>query len=84
MIRFSFGSKFLGLMREVLIATRFGSGMETGTFFVALTSTGFMTSLLGTSISTTMIPVLSEIESKEGSVGKNKYANKNKATVPGT
>ena len=30
---FTLGSKFLGFLREVLIADKFGSGMETDTFF---------------------------------------------------
>ena len=31
-IIFTLGSKFLGFLREVLIAAKFGSGMETDTF----------------------------------------------------
>lgn len=33
-IIFTLGSKFLGFIREVLIAAKFGSGMETDTFFI--------------------------------------------------
>lgn len=74
-IIFSLGSKLLGFIREVLIAAKFGSGMETDTFFVAITATGLITTLIGTSINTTMIPVLSEIESKEGKSGKIEHSN---------
>lgn len=74
-IIFTLGSKFLGFLREVLIASKFGSGMETDTFFVALSSTWLITGFLTTSISTTFIPVLSEIESKEGKGGKVEHAN---------
>lgn len=74
-IIFSLGSKFLGFLREVLIATKFGSGMETDTFFIAMTIMGIITSLMSNAISTTFVPVLSEIESKEGKEGKISHTN---------
>ncbi len=69
-ILFTLGSKILGFFREVLIASKFGSGTETDTFFIALTATTLLTTLLTTSVNTTMIPVLSEIEKNEGRSGK--------------
>lgn len=75
MIIFTLGSKFLGFLREVLIAAKFGSGMETDTFFIALTATGLVTGFLSNAISTTFIPVLSEIDSKEGKTGKIGHTN---------
>lgn len=72
---FTLGSKVLGFIREVLIASKFGSGMETDTFFVAMTATALVTSFISSAISTTFIPVLSEIESKEGKKGKVEHAN---------
>lgn len=72
---FSLGSKFLGFIRETLIAAKFGSGMETDTFFIALTATGLITTLIINAISTTFIPVLSEIESREGKESKIKHTN---------
>lgn len=69
------GSKLLGFIREVLIAAKFGSGIKTDIFFVALTATGLVTGFLSNAISTTFIPVLSEIESKEGKKGKIEHAN---------
>ncbi|MDR7857533.1 murein biosynthesis integral membrane protein MurJ [Tissierella sp.] len=75
MIIFTLGSKLLGFLREVLIASKFGSGMETDTFFVALTATSLVTGFLSSSISTTFIPILSEIESKEGKKGKIEHTN---------
>lgn len=74
-IIFTLGSKFLGFFREVLIASKFGSGIETDTFFVAMTATALITGFLSSAISTTFIPVLSEIESKEGKKGKVEHAN---------
>src|SRR5699024_5392461 len=69
------GSKFLGFLREVLIAAKFGSGMETDTYFIAMTVTGLMTDLISQAIAATFIPVLSEIESKEGKEGKIFHTN---------
>lgn len=72
---FTLGSKFLGLFREVLIAAKFGSGTNTDTFLVAMTATILLTGFLSNAISTTFIPVLSEIEFKEGKEGKIEHAN---------
>lgn len=74
-IIFSLGSKLLGFIREVLIASKFGSGMETDTFFIAVTATGLLTTMIGLSINTTMIPILSEVEAKEGKQGKIYHTN---------
>jgi putative peptidoglycan lipid II flippase len=74
-IIFTLGSKFLGFLREVLIAAKFGAGMETDTYFVAITATGLITSLMRSAIGTTFVPVLSEIEHKEGKEGKINHTN---------
>lgn len=71
----SLGSKFLGFIRETLIAAKFGAGMETDAFFVALTATGLIGGLISGAINTTLIPVLSEIEVKKGKVGKILHTN---------
>lgn len=68
-------SKILGFIREALIAAKFGSDIESDAFFVALTGTTLFTTFLTQAIKTTMIPVLSEIESKEGIKGKNYHTN---------
>lgn len=74
-IIFTLGSKFLGFIRETLIASKFGSGMETDAFFVALTATGLVNTLIMNAISTTFIPILSEVEAKEGKEGKINHVN---------
>lgn len=71
----SLGSKLLGLFREILIASKFGSGVETDAYFIAVTATMLITSLAGTSINTTIIPILSEIEAREGRSGKKYHAS---------
>lgn len=74
-IIFSLGSKFLGFIREVLIAAKFGSGIETDTYFIAIGITTLLTAILNNAITTTFIPVLSEVEAKEGKQGKIKHTN---------
>lgn len=74
-IIFTFGSKILGFIREVLIAAKFGSGVETDTFFIALTATTLFTSMFTETLKTTMIPILSEVEHKEGKIGKKNHVN---------
>jgi len=74
-IIFTLGGKFLGFIREILIAAKFGSGFETDAFFVALAATGLITTLIREAITTTFIPILSEVEAKEGKKGKVIHAN---------
>lgn len=74
-IIFTLGSKFLGFLRDILIAFKFGSGMETDTFFIALTATSVLVGFLSDSIYTTFIPIISEIESKEGKERKIEHTN---------
>lgn len=74
-IIFTLGSKFLGFLRDILIAFKFGSGMETDTFFIALTATSVLVGFLSDSVYTTFIPIISEIESKEGKERKIEHTN---------
>ena len=72
---FTLLSKFLGFIREVMIADRFGSGMETDTYFVAMTATVIIVGTLGAALNTTLIPIFSEIGERYGNKGKLKYLN---------
>jgi putative peptidoglycan lipid II flippase len=74
-IIFSFGGKLLGFIREMLIGAKFGAGIETDSFFLAMTAVSLFTSIITKSINTTMIPVLSEIEHLEGKDGKTSHTN---------
>ncbi|MDW7671925.1 MAG: murein biosynthesis integral membrane protein MurJ [Bacillota bacterium] len=74
-VLFSLGGKLLGFIREVLIASKFGSGIETDAYFIALTATGIATMLLWTAINTTLVPIFSEVEHKEGEDKKIFHAN---------
>ncbi len=74
-IVFAFGSKILGFIREALIADKFGSGVETDTFFIAIVAISLFTKILIQAIHTTMIPVLSQVEKNEGVSGKEYHTN---------
>lgn len=72
---FTLASKFLGFLREVLIAKKFGSGWETDTYFIAMTATTMMMGMIGTALNTTVIPLFSEIEVRHGKERKIDYMN---------
>lgn len=72
---FTLISKILGFFREVLIASRFGAGVESDAFFIAQTATTIISSIFISSIRTTMIPVLSTIEAREGKKAKLLHTN---------
>lgn len=72
---FTLLSKALGFIREVMIASRFGSGMETDTYFVAMSATIIIVGTLGAALNTTLIPIFSEIGEKRGRQGKLRFLN---------
>ncbi|MGN9165032.1 murein biosynthesis integral membrane protein MurJ [Tissierellaceae bacterium HCP3S3_D8] len=72
---FTLISKGLGFLREVMIASKFGSGMETDTYFVAMTATSLIMGTLGTALNTTLIPIFSEIGENNGRNAQKKYLN---------
>lgn len=68
-------SKVLGFLREIMIANRFGSGMETDTYFVAMTATVIIVGTMGAALKTTLIPIFSEVEGRHGKRGKLRFLN---------
>ncbi|HHV25852.1 MAG TPA: murein biosynthesis integral membrane protein MurJ [Tissierellia bacterium] len=72
---FTLASKFLGFLREVLIAKKFGSGWETDTYFIAMTATTMIMGMVGAALNTTVIPLFSEIEVRHGKERKIDYMN---------
>lgn len=74
-IIFTLASKLLGFAREVMIASKFGSGTSTDSFFVALSITSLVSGFISNAVTTTFIPILTEIESKEGESARNEHTN---------
>lgn len=74
-VLFSLGSKVLGFLREALIAAKYGSGVGTDTFFIALSAITLFSVLLTQTINTTLIPILSDIEVHHGKKGKLDHLN---------
>ena len=72
---FTLISKGLGFIREVMIASKYGSGIETDTYFVAMTATVIIMGTLGSALNTTLIPIFSEIRGKGGRKAQRKYLN---------
>ncbi len=68
-------AKPLGFVREMLIGSKFGSSMETDTYILALSAIALFAGLLNKTINTTLIPILSEVEQKEGKEGKILHTN---------
>lgn len=72
---FTLVSKFLGFIREMLIASKYGSGYETDTYFVAMTATTIIMTTIGSSLNTSLIPVFTEVEEKKGKKAKIRFLN---------
>lgn len=71
----SLGSKVLGFFREALIASRYGSGAGTDTFFIALSALALFSGIISQTINTTLIPVLADVEVHEGKASKKNHFN---------
>lgn len=72
---FTLISKGLGFIREVMIASKYGSGVQTDTYFVAMTATVIIMGTLGSALNTTLIPIFSEIKGKGGRNAQKRYLN---------
>ncbi|NMA86226.1 MAG: murein biosynthesis integral membrane protein MurJ [Tissierellia bacterium] len=72
---FTLISKFLGFLREILIAYTYGSGYETDTYFLAMTATVIIMTIVGAALNTTLVPIFTEIDQKRGKEGKLEFLN---------
>ncbi|WP_055667624.1 murein biosynthesis integral membrane protein MurJ [Desnuesiella massiliensis] len=59
-------SRVLGFLRDILVASAFGANYQTDAYNVAVALPEIVFGIIGLAISTTFIPILSEIYTKEG------------------
>lgn len=68
-------SKVLGFFREILIANQYGSSAEADVFFMVTGLIALVGMLFTDSISTTFVPILYDINVKQGCEGKIRHSN---------
>lgn len=68
-------SRFLGFIRDILIASNFGAGSVTDAYNVAVTVPETIFMVVGLAISTSFVPMLSKVRSQKGNEEMHKFAN---------
>lgn len=68
-------SKILGFFRDILVASRFGSGTETDAYFAASTASTLIVGMMAVAVHTTIIPIFSEIQVTFGNKQKVRFMN---------
>ena len=68
-------SKSMGFIREVLIASKFGSGLITDSYFIIYTVITIVTATLNSVFSTTLVPIFIKLEDSEGNNTKIQFMN---------
>jgi len=68
-------SRLMGFFREMLIAYRFGSGVETDAFFVAIGIQSVIYSLFASGLSVAIVPVVSDIRQKKDLSDADSYVS---------
>lgn len=68
-------TRFLGLVRDVLVASNFGVGVESNAYIAAVSVPDAIFGIIGLAISTTFIPMLSEIKNKQGKEKMFEFSN---------
>lgn len=74
-IIFGIFSKFLIFFKEALIASKIGCCFRTDSYFIAFAGINILAETIGEGITTSMIPTLMKIETKEGKDKKIDYIN---------
>lgn len=72
---FGFGIKILGFLRSILMADKFGLSMESDIFYLILSFIFILATLMGKSLQTTLIPILSQAEIEGGANRKRSVFN---------
>jgi putative peptidoglycan lipid II flippase len=68
-------SRFLGFIRDMLIANNFGAGFYTDAYNIAVSIPETIFTLVGLAISTAFLPMLSKIRAKKGQEEMYDFAN---------
>ena len=68
-------SKFLGLLREQVLAATYGMGMYTDVYVTAMKIPTILFTAVGGAISTSLIPVYSKIKENQGTEEAQKFIN---------
>jgi len=76
LVTLSILSKIFGLLRDVLLASKFGSSTITDTFFLGNTSIILFSAILTQAITTTIVPMLSKIHNEQGPDRKMVFTSK--------
>lgn len=71
----TFLSKILGFGREILIASEFGSGLITDSYFLIYSIIATVTAVLNSVYGTTLVPTFIELEEVEGRSIRNSFMN---------
>ena len=75
-IGLTIGSKLFGFLRDVLISSRFGTGMESDAYFMALKVTAVVFMGIGSAITTTTIPTIVNYMAKKEKEKAFAFSNK--------
>ncbi|TZE80921.1 murein biosynthesis integral membrane protein MurJ [Calorimonas adulescens] len=68
-------SKFLGFLREMVIAREFGAGLGSDAYFMAQSIPMLFFTSIGSALATTFIPLYTEYKSKNGREDADRFAN---------
>ena len=68
-------SKIFGLLREMFIAKYFGISENADAYFIAIVASTILFFVIGLSLNTVIIPIISEMRSKYGLSGENRYVS---------
>lgn len=68
-------SKFLGLLREQILAATYGMGMQTDIYVTAMKIPTILFSAIGGAIATSLVPVYSKIKENKGEQESKKFIN---------
>lgn len=69
-------SKIIGFGKEIVLSFQYGTSYVTDAYLISQAVPGFVLTFLGAAITTTYMPLFSEIESIDGAIESQKFSNK--------